>query len=180
MPHRYKPRRYSVTREVVEEWSDRLVALGGQRLLSLYAQWEASRLEPQGWWSDGPVFLNFDRSQLELDALGWEFSVSVDTCDLDPSEVEGDDGESIVVIWRDFPWPELERFRGQPLVGLAAIEGHLDGMSKFKGMSLEFPTGSFCYYDAGDELGYRFSALPADEDYSDSLVLTWTLAHRFF
>ncbi len=109
-----------------------------------------------------------------------EFSVSVDTCDFDPSEVEGDDGESIKVVWRDFPWPELERFRDQPLIGLAAIEGHFDGTSKFKGMSLEFPDGSFCYYDAGDELGYRFSTLPKAEDYGDNLVLTWTLAHKFF
>ncbi len=47
-PRRFQPLRYSVTRDVVEDWGPKLVELRGQRLLSLHAQWEDPVPGPKG------------------------------------------------------------------------------------------------------------------------------------
>ncbi len=92
----WRLRRYSRTSEVVSDWGERLNQLLGRCLVSVHAQWEDEVPGPDGWWVDGPVFLNFEGVQLELGAHCNDFSVSIDTCRFDPAHVSGDDGESVL------------------------------------------------------------------------------------
>jgi hypothetical protein len=169
----FRFRRYSCTRQVVDDWGDRLTQLRGQRLLSVHAQWESAVPGSAGWWVDGAVFLTFESAQLELGARCHEFSVSLDTCRFDPGHVSGEEGDAIVVVWREFPWPEIVPCRGQPLLELAAVEGHYEDLCLFKGLSFDFGTTSFCFFDAGDQLGVTWAPLPNDP------TLRWDLGQRF-
>lgn len=165
-------RRYSDIQQVLADWRKEMAQLRGRRLLEVHAQWEEKVPGPAGWWVDGPVLLNFEGTQLELGAICCEFSVSLDTFKLKPDEVYGDE-DTGKVIWRTFPWTELEHFRGLSLCCLRAVEGGLDNDHKFKGVSFHFERGAFCFYDAGDELGVTWASLPDDP------TLSWRLGQRF-
>lgn len=168
MDSSYSYRRYSDVREVLADWEGRLHSLQGRRLSDFHAEWEVGIDGPEGWWVNGPVLLNFEGVQLELGASCCEFSVSVDTFRPDFDAVWGDE-EVCLVEWRSFPWSQSQRFRGTQLTSLSSVEGWYNDDSKFKGLSFSFDQGSFCFFDAGDELGMTWAKLPHDPS------LRWTL-----
>ena len=169
---RFPFRRYSELQDVVADWGEDLANLTGRVFTEAYAQWDLKVSGPEGWWVDGPVLLKFDDTQLELGAICCEFSVSLDTYQLDLDATEGE-GEPCTVGWKASPWTELERFRGQRLRSLKAVEGWWENEHKFKGLSFEFEDGAFCFFDAGDELGLTWAPLPNDPS------LVWKLGHNF-
>ncbi|MEV6560492.1 hypothetical protein AB0M22_32560 [Nocardia sp. NPDC051756] len=122
----YQPQWLSGRREIADAHGRRLQALLGRRLTRAWLAWDR---DDDQWFADGPVLLDFDGEQVELNHQKFD-DLSITWNTVDPIEQatwsNGDDDDPDVhtfhLSWRHDTRPELVALEGQQLQAIELLE----------------------------------------------------------
>lgn len=138
----------------------RLRGLVGRSLCHAWLLWD---LDDDTWFADGPVLLDFDREQVEINHQKFD-DLSITWNTIDPAGrrtwTDGEDDHGFRLAWRDDARAELSALHGQRLAEVDLLEyvgGDLaDGMVA---VGFTFPAGRVAISNGLDENRLEFGAL---------------------
>lgn len=115
-------------------------------------------LESDEWWADGPVLLDFDGEQVEINHQKFDdLSVTWNTVDTSRPLRWGDGSDELG--WRRGVPPALAALRGQTLRGVELLErAGGDVADETVAVSFEFPDSQVTVCNNLDENGLEFGS----------------------
>ncbi|WP_412538710.1 hypothetical protein R8Z50_23000 [Longispora sp. K20-0274] len=136
----------------------RLNDLVGRRLSDTYLMWDR---EDDAWWADGPVVLDFDGEQLEVNhQKDRDLSITWSTIDL-ALPIDWGTSDNFQLTWRRDTPTDLVALRGQTLQQVELLEWVIDRRPIGSiDIHFTFPNGQVTIVNAGDENGLRFTPPP--------------------
>lgn len=147
----YRPHWLTGPAAIRSEHGERLAALAGRRLSHTWVVWEHG---DDAWFADGPVLLDFDGEQVEINHQKLE-ETSISWNGIDPHRAVRWPVPGLDLGWRADPPLGLDIVMGRVAVAVEVLERDAgDGTA----IGFDFGDGRYLtLYDAGDENGLNFT-----------------------
>ncbi|GAB3808584.1 hypothetical protein [Micromonospora zhanjiangensis] len=157
----YQPQWLTGVTALAAAHGERLGRLAGRRLDRVWLLWD---LDDDAWFADGPVLLDFEGEQVEINHQKFD-DLSITWNTVDPARpVDWPTDDDIRLAWRHDTSPEIAALPGQTLRVVELLEWTgADVANGMVAVGFTFADGQLTIYNALDENGLAFN--PPEPDY---------------